>query len=315
MYASLARICHMYYNEGLTQQQIANRLHMSRIKVSRLLQQARTNGVVRIEIKYDNYYPDLENALQQEYGIQFIVADSVSDQPGDLRDSLGATAAEYLGRILGERDVVTVGWGTTMASVAEHLSSDTQSATFVPIVGGQANVGLDVHANSVAARMAANTGGRSEALFAPAVAESAEARQMLAESRPVARILNMAANAPICVFSLGAPFSPTSTITMIGYYTPTDIDMLRSEGAACDIISIAYYDPAGERCGVAVSSRTVSITEPQLRAIPHKVCVAGGPDKHEAIRIALDLGCYIDVMILDDRTARYLLGQQLPASP
>lgn len=309
MYASLARICHMYYNDGLTQQQIANRLHMSRIKVSRLLQQARASGVVKIEIKYDGFFPELEEELHRRYGVQFVVADSVSDQSGDLLDSLGRTAAEYLGRVIGHRDVVTVGWGTTLGAVADHLSVDAPTATFVPIVGGQANVGLDMHANSIAARMATNTGGRSEALFAPAVAESVRVRQMLIESRPVARVLDMAANAPICVFSLGAPFSPSSTITMVGYYTPADINMLRNEDAACDIISTAYFTRDGKRCAEAVSSRTVSITEEQLRAIPHKVCVAGGADKHEAIRIALELGSYIDVMILDEKTARYLLSK------
>lgn len=310
MHVSLARICHLYYNEGLTQQQIATRLHLSRIKVSRLLQQARATGVVKIEIRYDGFFPELETALQERYGIEFIVSDSISGSKADLLSGLGATCADYLTRVLSPRDVVTVGWGTTMRSVAEHLTMEAPNVTFIPVVGGQANVGLDIHANSVAATMAANTGGRSEALFAPAVAESVAAREMLVESRPVKRILDMASHAPVCVFSLGAPFAPSSSLTMVGYYTPTDIETLRREGAACDVISTAYYNSAGERCSEEVSRRTVSLTEAQLRAIPHKICVAGGAEKHEAIRIALALGGLIDVMILDDQTANYLLSSK-----
>lgn len=310
MYTSLARICHLYYNEGLTQQQIASRLHLSRIKVSRLLQQARANGVVKIEIKYDGFFPELETELQQRYGIRFIVCDSVSGSKTDLLNALGATCADYLGRVLGPRDVVTVGWGTTMRSVAEHMTTEAPSVTFVPIAGGQANVGLDIHANAVAATMAQATGGRSEALFAPAVAESKQAREMLVESRSVRRILDQAAHAPVCVFSLGAPFAPYSSLTMVGFYTPNDIETLRRAGAACDLISAAYYNSAGERVSEEVSSRVVSLTVDQLRAIPHKICVAGGADKHEAIRIALSLGQMIDVMVLDDQTAHYLLNHR-----
>ena len=310
MYTSLARICHLYYNEGLTQQQIASRLHLSRMKVSRLLQQARTSGVVKIDIKYDGFFPELEEQLGERYGIQFIVCDSISGSKADLLSALGTTAADYLGRILGPRDVVTVGGGTTMRSVAEHMTTEAPSVTFVPIVGGQANVGLHIHANSVAATMARATGGSSEALFAPAVAESKQARDMLVESRSVKRILDLAAHAPVCAFSLGAPFAPSSSLTMVGYYSPTDIETLRREGAACDLISMAYFNTAGERVSEGVSDRVVSLTVDQLRAIPHKICVAGGEEKYETIRIALGLGQYIDVMVTDDQTARYLLNHR-----
>jgi DNA-binding transcriptional regulator LsrR (DeoR family) len=311
---NLARICHLYYVEGLTQQQIAARLHLSRIKVSRLIQQARSTGVVKIEIKYDGFFPQLEQELQARYGAQFIVCDSLSGNGRDLSDSLGSAAAEYLSRILKPRDVVTVGWGTTMRSVATHMSCEERAVTFVPVVGGLANVGLDIHANQVAATMAENTGGHSEALFAPAVAESASARDVLLASRPVARVLDAAAHAPIAVFSLGAPFSPSSSLMMVGYYSPNDIETLRQAGAACDVISAAYYTSSGERCAEDISSRSVSITLEQLRDIPHKICVAGGTDKHEAIRIALELGTLIDVLVLDDQTAKYLLQARHKAS-
>jgi DNA-binding transcriptional regulator LsrR (DeoR family) len=304
---SLARISHLYYNEGLTQQQIATRLSLSRIKVSRLLQQARETGVVRIDIKYDGFFPELEEDLHKRYGAQFIVCDWVSGNGADLLESLGVTAAEYLDRVLKPNDVVTLGWGTTMLSVAQHMAREERALTFVPIVGGQANVGLHIHANQIAATMAAATGGRAEALFAPAVAETPAARSMLLASRPVSRVLHLAAHANAAVFSLGAPFSPSSSLQMVGYYSANDIEALRRSGAACDVISTAYFNSDGDRCAEEISSRTVSITLEQLRRIPHKVCVAGGPDKHEAIRIALELGYLVDTMVLDNQTAKYLL--------
>ena len=43
-------IASMYYYEGLTQNEIAQRLGMTRLRVNRLLQEAKEQGIVRIEI-------------------------------------------------------------------------------------------------------------------------------------------------------------------------------------------------------------------------------------------------------------------------
>ena len=47
----LSRIAWMYYNDEMTQKEIADRLGLSRIKVLRLLKQAREEGIVEIKIK------------------------------------------------------------------------------------------------------------------------------------------------------------------------------------------------------------------------------------------------------------------------
>jgi DNA-binding transcriptional regulator LsrR (DeoR family) len=193
-----------------------------------------------------------------------------------------------------------------MLAVAENMAKQLPDVEFIPLVGGQAGVGLAIHANAIAALMARRTGGSAKAVFAPAVAESREARESLVKSAPVAPVLAAAAAADVCVFSLGAPFAPNSTLTQIGYYSQTDVDSLRRAGAACDLVSISFYDSDCVPCSEEVSAKTVSITGDQLRSIPLKVCVAGGADKREAIRIALLLGNVIDVMVVDDRTAAYL---------
>ena len=46
---TLARVSHLYYVLGLTQNEIAKRLAITRFKVHRLLVRAREKGMVRIE--------------------------------------------------------------------------------------------------------------------------------------------------------------------------------------------------------------------------------------------------------------------------
>ncbi|WP_028709429.1 sugar-binding transcriptional regulator [Propionicicella superfundia] len=309
MYITLARVSHMYYEQGMTQQQIADELNLSRMRVSRMLQQARAEGIVSITITYDGFFPHLERRLRALYpGTTFIVTDSLDGSDDGLKRSLGSATADYLQKVLTADSSVALGWGTTLREVARCLDDPMPGVRFIPLIGGQVHAGLDVHANSIAEAMAQNTGGSSMRIFAPAVAESAEARELLVSSAAVRGPLEEAAAADVCLFSVGSPFSPSTTIELVGYYTPADVETLRASGAACDLISISYFDHAGRNCCRELSDRTVSVSEDQLRAIPQKICVAGAADKHEAIKIALSLDL-VDVMILDDASARYLVGE------
>lgn len=309
MYITLARVSHMYYEQQMTQQQIADELSVSRMRVSRMLQQARTEGIVNISITYDGFFPHLERKLRTLYPqTAFVVSDSLDGSPEAIKRSLGAATADYLAKNTTEGASVALGWGTTLREVARCLDEPMPTVSFIPLIGGQVHAGLDVHANSIAELMAQRTGGSSSLIFAPAVAEDVTAKDLLVSSAAVRDILESAAQADTCLFSVGSPFSASTTIEVVGYYTKSDVETLRASGAACDLISIVYLDRNGNNVCEALSDRTVSISEQQLRNIPTKICVAGAEDKHEAIKIALSQHI-VDVMILDDVSARYLVDE------
>ena len=65
----LYKLAKAYYEDGLTQQQIGKRFGLSRIKVSRLLQQARDKKVVQILIPPQDSNADLERTLEDCFGL------------------------------------------------------------------------------------------------------------------------------------------------------------------------------------------------------------------------------------------------------
>ena len=70
----LYKIAKAYYEDGLTQDQIGRRFGLSRIKVSRLLQQARQSRVVQITITPPpDSFGDLERDLETAYGLDEVV--------------------------------------------------------------------------------------------------------------------------------------------------------------------------------------------------------------------------------------------------
>src|SRR3981189_2269624 len=109
---AMAEVARLYYVRELTQQQIAQRLGVSRFKVLRLLEQARAEGVVRFEI--DEPVPvldDLSRRLEERYGVTAV---------GVERDAARA-AGTLLPRLLHDGDVLGVAWGETLAAIAEQL--------------------------------------------------------------------------------------------------------------------------------------------------------------------------------------------------
>lgn len=61
----LSKVSKLYYERGLNQQEIADKLHLSRPKVSRLLQQAQEEGIVQITVHSPpGTFADLEEALE-----------------------------------------------------------------------------------------------------------------------------------------------------------------------------------------------------------------------------------------------------------
>ena len=111
----LYKIAMAYYEDDLTQEQIAQRFGLSRVKVSRLLRQARDEQIVRISIPPLDAKPDLERQLEARYGLdEAVIVTPVAYDTGTLTRELGAAAAQYLLRCLQGAEIVGISWGTTL---------------------------------------------------------------------------------------------------------------------------------------------------------------------------------------------------------
>jgi DNA-binding transcriptional regulator LsrR (DeoR family) len=176
--AAMAEVARLYYVRELTQQQIAERLGVSRFKVLRLLEQARAEGVVRFEI--DEPVPvldELSRRLEERYDVSAVVVE---------RDVARAAAA-LLTQLVHPGDVLGVAWGETLASVALHLPELTDHVPVVQICGAIDGLVPGTRPTEVAARFAAKTGGSFHPLDAPAVADEQALRRAV---RPTTSIFD-----------------------------------------------------------------------------------------------------------------------------
>lgn len=83
---TLIKVAQLYYEDGLNQAQIARQVGFSRSSVSRMLTEAREEGVVHISIGHPlQRLVSMENALKKKYGLKCV---RVSASYGDDIDSM-----------------------------------------------------------------------------------------------------------------------------------------------------------------------------------------------------------------------------------
>src|ERR1035438_2412743 len=160
----MTRVASQYYLEGMTQEAVARSLRLSRPKVGRLLERARTVGIVEITVHVPRDLGlQVEAALVAEFGLdQVLLVNDQSDESG-RRASVARAAAGFLKRQLSDGDVVALGMGRNVGAIPDFVGTPPpRAAMFVSAIGGSPLVDTGVNPNEICRRLAEAFGGSAE---------------------------------------------------------------------------------------------------------------------------------------------------------
>jgi deoxyribonucleoside regulator len=301
----LVRVSEMYYQEKLTQQQIAAALGLSRPKISRLLKAAEDRGIVQIRI----INPLGEtSALEEELCRRFNLKEAVVALCGGGRDSkraIGEAAAAYLERNVCAGNILGVSWGTTLQEMVNCLHPDGRcpDLTVFQMLGGVGQAEGDYHANELARRIAEAFGGRWYPLPAPVVVSSSQVRDALLAEKRLAEIFDNFHRIDTALVGIGC--LADSILKKTGYLSDEEGKELAYFDAVGDVCS-CFFDIEGRVCRTSLHDRVVGISPQALRNIDTVIGMAGGADKIEAITGALR-GGFINILVTDELTAERVL--------
>jgi DNA-binding transcriptional regulator LsrR (DeoR family) len=305
----LYKVAKAYYDDGLTQQQIGEKLGLSRIKVSRLLRIARDEKIVQISIAPpQESNADLERQLEREYGLkEALVATCSAGDGATVIDELGTIAASCVTRGLQGSEVIALSWGTSVLSMVNALGPmDFPDIRVVQLLGGLGELEAQTHGADLARRMAQALGARPRLIHAPGIVKDDVVREALVKDPQVADTLDLAEQADIAVVGIGV-LDPGATLLSSGStLTASEVEGLKAYGAVGDI-ALQFFDGRGAKVDHAINRRIVGTDLEKIKAIDRVIGVACGIEKVRAIRAAL-VGRLIDVLVTENRTAEALLG-------
>ena len=305
----IAKVARLYHRDGLRQKEITRRLNVHQSTVSRLLQRAEREGIVRIALSMPSgLHPELEDALQTTFGLrEAIVVDSIDQEEQIVRD-LGAAAAFYVETTLRPKDVVGISsWSAALLAMVEsmHPNPRAEGARVVQILGGIGNPGAEVHATQLTRRLANMIGGTAHLLPAPGAVGSAEARRVMLRDRYVQEATALFQSVNVALVGIGA-VEPSKLLASSGnVFSAQELKSLSASGAFGDIC-LRFFDADGTPVVTPLNDRVIAIELEDLKRADRVVGIAGGKRKTAAIRGALR-GQWINVLITDRATAERLV--------
>jgi DNA-binding transcriptional regulator LsrR (DeoR family) len=292
----------LYYLQDATQAEIAERLGTSRATVSRLLQEARDRGLVRIEVLPlpQDDPDDLAERLRAALGLEEVrlspatttqhVAEAVSPVLAGLLAGLGLVAG----------DVLLVSSGRTAYEIAQRELPPLPGVVVAPMVGGQDEAEAWYQTNEITRRVAAAVGGTPRFLHAPAFPGRGLRRSLVADPE-FKRFAALWETARCAVMGVGAPPLQRDSIPS---FVPTGETPLRD--AVGDVAS-RFYDAAGVEIPYDGADRLIAIPLEVLRAVPHRIAVVYGAIKVPSV-LAGARGGFFNHLVTDPATATKLLA-------
>ena len=308
----MARVARLYHERGLSQSQIAERLELSQPTVSRLLKRAEAEGIVRVVVTHPSgTHPELEEGLQEKYGLrEAMVVETATREEALLRD-LGAAAGYYLETTLKRGDVVGLSsWSATLLAMVDSMGSLPRptGSTVVQILGGVGSPEAEVHAAHLTQRLAKLVGGEARLLPAPGVVGSPAARKVLFEDPFVREAMAQLDRVTVALVGIGG-LEPSRLLAASGnVVAPRELEKLRGQGAVGDVC-LRFFDADGGPIRSGLDERVIGMTLAQMQKVRRTIGIAGARRKYAAILGAVR-GRWVNTLITDRVTAEKLVAEE-----
>lgn len=312
----LAEVARAYYEQELTQEEIAREFGVSRSQISRYLTDARVRGVVQIRVVApDARNRALEKALKKRFGqLQQVVVVSVfTERESSIRMAVARAGARLVEQVVTPNSVVCFGAGRTLAHLVRLLSPlELPNVNVVQAMGNAGHQGLEIDYNAISQAAAAAFGGRAYQINAPAIlGPGASAAELEASSPQIAEALRLARSADLYVMGVGT-LSLDEIYVSAGLIKEDDLRALGREGAVGDICG-NFIDDRGRPLPGSFRDRLVGVRLEDLRKARLALACAGGEDKVAAVYGAL-LGGWINGLVTDELTAKGVLDRAARSS-
>ena len=292
----LVQASRLYYELGETQNEVADRLGVTRPQVSRLLKRARAEGVVEIRIidRHSAASPAADT-LRRRFGLDAVHLAPTLAGPEDLtRRLVGRLAADVLRANVRDGTIIGIGHGASLGAVADALDGAATPihATVVPLAGGYWSTGPD---RDPFRRVADAFGAQPHGLMAPGLLDDAGTKKALENHAGVQAVLDLWARLDVALYGIGGRSWGAASV---GADVARDLDDTEAVGE----ILIAPFDIHGAFVCPELRDRVLAFDARQLGHVPVSIGVAAGARKVDPILGALRSGV-VRALVTDVETA------------
>lgn len=293
-----------YFVGGLTQQEIAYRLGLTRLRVNKIVGQARADGLVRIEIQMPfASCVALEERLKARFALDEVSVVPTVPDPDTQQQVIGEAAGLMLQPLLKDGIGLGVGWGRTLREAARRMRPHRHPSSWVTSLMGGLTRGSGTNTFEVATEFARLLSAECYYVAAPIYCPSVESRSTLLTHYGLADVMRRAREADIALLACG-DLSSRSLLASTNIVSES-LDELRGAGAVGDILG-TFLDEYGRAVNHPLNQRVMALNPQELKAYPVSILASGGIGKLTIIRGILNAR-YIRRLVTDESVAEALL--------
>ncbi|RWP07851.1 sugar-binding domain-containing protein [Mesorhizobium sp.] len=299
----LHTVAKLHYEADMSQVDIARRLGVSTATISRLLQRARAEGIVRIEV--------LDLATPEGITTQLAEALGLRDAAVIETPSAGALAAlaAPLGALLKQAgltagSVVAIGWGRAIRQVIQAGLPRIPGVLTVAATGGMQQQAAHFQINEFVRLAAEELGGTPHFIHAPYL-PSSELREVFLGDAAIRDSVALWDRTDVAIVGIGLPHAINPPEASAA--TLSEQALFHAAG---DVIR-HYFDAEGTLIPWEGEGRMIAMSPAQLRAVPLVIGVAASPEKAKAV-IGAVRARLINALVTDTKTAQAILEALLP---
>lgn len=313
----MLKIAHYYYEDHMTQGEIADKLSISRLKVNRILRKMLDDGIVRIEINdYLSKDLELERKIERMYGLRAVSLLPDEDE-NNLKERLGALAAKEIFNYISPNMNIALGWGETLWQMAQHMRpKKNMNVDAFQVVGGfnRGQMSEDElrqsvnHSDSVTTMFADKLGGVPHLFRCNIFVDNYETKQMLMGEQFIVdniRDIEFCDAAILSASGLDLNRTPFRE-KLMGL---REYNELKAKDAV-GYMAFNFVNSEGKLVECPFEDRKIAPTLDQLRKIPLIILISGGSINHQVIK-ALLKAHMVDVLFTDKATAHSLLESDM----
>jgi deoxyribonucleoside regulator len=305
--ALLARVAFLFFDNKMSQQEIADSTGISRAMVTRMVNEARERGVVEIVVHFPWRSKSLEMALIKTFGLRAARVMVMDDQsPSEILSGLGRLAAKYVNPMLHDDMVIGISWGTVIQRMIQTMPTrKMREVEIVQLIGAN---GLESNLSNgplLAQLLTDRLGATCRYLNAPLIVETKAIHDSLLQDDNIKETLARGAQANIALVGVGSIHPDLYSLKIAGYVTEEQRQQMVEDGVVGDFCG-HHFSIDGKCPDIDINQRSICVDMATLAKISSVIAVAGDIRKGDAILGALR-GKFFDTLITDAVTAKYLI--------
>ena len=282
----LTDMARLYYVQDMTQNEIAKQYGVSRPLISRMLKEAKEQGIVKIEIcpPYDEAALLIERAGRL-FGIQGGVAVPDKGSDNETNDAVSAAALSYMQELGQAR--IGIGWGHIIGNLVTYMEKreplDGVACRVCPLIGNSGVGNRNYHSNELVRVFAQQCHGAPEYFYAPFIVTSEQEREIIEELESYQVIARAWAGLDVALVNIGNYPSVPDFASEARYG-----DVLRKERAVGKILN--YYLDIHGKIFQSDTDYALQIPLETLRTVDHVIGICSANTSPRALAGALRTG-------------------------